>query len=387
MSGGGTGVREGMRTEGGRRALAARGLDGERAGLALRVAVATALAWVVVLPLGGVADEFPYYAPFGAVVAVTGTVAVSARSSVRSVAAILLGSAVALGFAALPIPELLELAVAVGTCTLLAGWTPVRPAASWVPLAAVFVLQASGDDPWEFATAYFSLTALGAVVGTLVDLAYPALPWGSTDDRLRSLRTELADQLDEMADALDDEALPAAEDWAEGRRPVVSRSVAVDDTVAATSEARRANWRARPSWGVPEAQQRRADTLAQVALLVQDLRTMLERHEHRDAGVHALGASLRWPTSVAMRAVAVALRSASDEEVAGDVGPDDLTEEHRHELERAVEAVQALEEEVRRGRRDSQADLFAASSAVTTLWRVLATLTPPALRDELTPGW
>lgn len=368
-------------------AASERGLDPGRAALAVRAAVAAAAAWLVVLPLGGLADEYPYYAPFGAVVAVTGTVAVSARASAGAVAAILVGSAIALGFAATPLPEVLALALAVGIGTLLAGWTPLRSSASWVPLAAVFVLELGGQEPWHFATGYFSLTALGAVVGTLVDLLYPALPWRRTDATLRDLRGSLADQLEAMADALGADAAPAPEDWVRTRRPVVSRSAEVDATVSDAAASRRANWRARGWWRVSEAHQRRAGTLRHLALLLHDLRTMLESHEHRELGEPALGASLRWPAAVAMRGVADALRSASAEEEAGDAETEELDEEHRRDLERAVEALRALEGEVRRGRHDAQADLFVAASVVTTLWRVLTTLTPTTLRRELAPGW
>ena len=39
--------------------------------LSLKAALAAALSWLAVLPLWGVADEYPYYAPLGAVIAVT----------------------------------------------------------------------------------------------------------------------------------------------------------------------------------------------------------------------------------------------------------------------------------------------------------------------------
>ena len=49
-----------------------------RVPLALKSAFAAGLAWLAVLPLGGVADEYPYYAPLGAVVAMGATVVTSA---------------------------------------------------------------------------------------------------------------------------------------------------------------------------------------------------------------------------------------------------------------------------------------------------------------------
>lgn len=357
------------------------GLDPGRAGLAVRAAVAGGLAWLVVWPMGGFADQYPYYAPFGAVIAVTGSVAISFTSSVRAVAAILVGSAIAIAFAVTPLPEVVSLALAVGIGTLVAGWGPVRPMASWVPMACVFVLEVGGDTPWEFAAAYFTLTGLGAAVGTVVDLAYPALPWYETDARLTDLRERLATQLEQMADALGAEAAPSPEDWDRVRAPLVAHSVEVDHTVEEAVSYRRANWRARGWWHVPEAQQERADVLQHLALLVQDLRTLLEFHEHREVGSPALGPSLRWPAATAMRAVAQVLRSATE------AGEEDWSEEHREHLDRAVAAIRALEDEVRHSRQGAHADLFAAASAVTTLWRVVSTLTPAPLRDDLVPGW
>ena len=356
-------------------------LEPGRAGLAARAAVAAALAWAAVRPFGGIADQYPYYAPMGAVIAVTGSVAVSFTASVRAVLAIMLGSSIALILAMTPLGEPLSLALAVGIGTLLAGWRPIRPMASWVPIACIFVLEVGGETPWEFATAYFALTGLGALVGTGVDLMYPTLPWQQTDARLTELRERLAGELDQMADALGAEGPPDPEVWVRTRPPVVAHSVEVDHTVDETAAYRKANWRARRWWYVPEAQQRRAETLKQLALLVEDLRTLLESHEHRDAGTAVLGSGLRWPAATAMRAVADVLRTAADAD------EDDCSDEHRDALQRAVEAVHALEEEVRRRRADGEADLFAASSIVTTLWRVVSTLTPRPLRGELLEGW
>jgi hypothetical protein len=42
--------------------------------------VAAAVAWLVVLPFVGVADDYAYYAPLGAVIAVSATVARSWRA-------------------------------------------------------------------------------------------------------------------------------------------------------------------------------------------------------------------------------------------------------------------------------------------------------------------
>lgn len=88
---------------------------------AVKAAVAAVLAWLAVLPLGGAADEYPYYAPLGAVIAVSATVADSVRDSVQGVAAILLGAALAVCAGAV-VPTVPGLAVVVLLGTLVAGW-------------------------------------------------------------------------------------------------------------------------------------------------------------------------------------------------------------------------------------------------------------------------
>src|SRR5690606_21273900 len=50
--------------------------------VAVKVALAAALAWLVVQPLGGAADHYTYYAPLGAVVVVSSRLGQSLRWSV-----------------------------------------------------------------------------------------------------------------------------------------------------------------------------------------------------------------------------------------------------------------------------------------------------------------
>ncbi len=105
----------------------------------LKAAVAAGLAWVLVLPLGGVADAYPYYAPLGAVIAVSSTVAGSLRSSLQAVVSIAIGAAIAVGVVALASEDLridwtgevifamawLVLVLSIGATTLL--YLMIRP--------------------------------------------------------------------------------------------------------------------------------------------------------------------------------------------------------------------------------------------------------------------
>ncbi|MDD9206493.1 FUSC family protein, partial [Georgenia sp. 10Sc9-8] len=66
-----------------------------RMAMAVRAALAAAIAWFVARNLPDPAGDYPYYAPMGAVIATSTTLASSVREALRSVAAITLGGIVA----------------------------------------------------------------------------------------------------------------------------------------------------------------------------------------------------------------------------------------------------------------------------------------------------
>lgn len=74
--------------------------------MAVKAAIAATLLWLIVRPWGGVADDYPYYAPFGAAIAVSATVARSFTITIRSIAAILIGALLAFGAAQVPLSAL-----------------------------------------------------------------------------------------------------------------------------------------------------------------------------------------------------------------------------------------------------------------------------------------
>src|SRR3546814_4896585 len=87
--------------------------------------------------------------------------------------------------------------------------------ASWVPISGLFILIVGGADPAHYVLAYLGLTALGAVVGVLVNLAVPPMPLIATNDVQDSLRNILADQLDGLARGLERTPLRSAEHTSE----------------------------------------------------------------------------------------------------------------------------------------------------------------------------
>lgn len=141
--------------------------------LSFKASLAAGLAWVVVQPLGGVANDYPYYAPLGAVIATSATLARSLRDTVQALTAIGLGAGVALLAQTPPLPQLAALVLATGVGVAVGSWHWLGRRSSWAPVTALFVLLVGDAHPWHYALGYAGLTALGALVGIAVDASVP----------------------------------------------------------------------------------------------------------------------------------------------------------------------------------------------------------------------
>ncbi|MBB3089024.1 hypothetical protein [Nocardioides albus] len=156
-------------------------------GLALRAAGAGAIAFWVGAVFPGPAGEFPYYAPLGAVVAMSSTVMGSVRNAVQSVLSIWLGSAIALVTAAILEPSAWTAALVIGLGTMAVNWRLLGGMGQWVPTAALFVLIIGGEDPVAFVSAYGGLTLIGAMIGVVAIVLFPQLPLGPADEAMRDV--------------------------------------------------------------------------------------------------------------------------------------------------------------------------------------------------------
>ena len=342
-----------------------------RVPLSLKCAVAGALAWLLVLPLGGIADDYPYYAPLGAVVAVGATVVTSLRSSLQSVTALLLGAASAVAVGALPLPEVVAVASVVGVGTALAGWGWLGPMASWVPISALFVLTIGRSDPGDYALAYVGLTGLGAAVGVLVNAAVPPLPLTATGSSQSDLLGALASQLDDLADGLLQHRLLTPAEWEERRWAVEPRNAQMRRLVDEAVEARRGNWRASKWRETADRQYMLARALEQLSFMVESITGLIVEQEHADRRTVVLGPTLRPPTAAALQTMAEVLRSVED----GTAEPG--------ALRRADQALRALADAVRDLRGRTEDDLFAAGTIVTAVRRGIRTLSGDELADRL----
>ncbi|HET8560413.1 MAG TPA: FUSC family protein [Marmoricola sp.] len=341
--------------------------------LAVKVAVAVGLAWLVVQALPGFAQQYPYYAPLGALIAVSGTVAGSLRESAQAIVAILLGAPIAwLVDLAFP-TNVATLAAVVALATLASRWSWLGTKAGWAPVAALFVMLVGGNQPGTYVAAYLGLTSLGAVIGFAVDLAFPALPLNATQCVVTRLRETLADQLDDLAEGLLREQPLTLEEWNDRQREISPLASQMRRMVDHTDEARRGNWRAARWRGEAQRQHLQAQAMEELAAQVRDMTGVVTREERAELDAVALGPAVRPYAAHTLEAMADTLRS-----VQGSTADPEL-------LHRADEALRRLVVEIRSDRSRTGDDMFGAGELVMTLRRALAALAPEDL-DEPVPS-
>lgn len=343
--------------------------------LSVKMALAAALAWLLVLPLQGIADDYPYYAPLGAVLAVTSTVAGSVRESLRGLAAITIGAAVALVAMRTPLPVVAEIGLVVLVGAAVSAWHVFGASASWVPIAGLFVLIVDRGDPVGYAAGYLGLVALGALVGIALNVAFPPLLLRPMADSAHRLRALLADQLDDLAEGLLSEEVLTTHQWRQRQRSVRPTTEEMQRVVGHATDGRRANWRARRWDRTAERRYQQARALQQVAFLIEDLTALVVDQEHADRQRVALGPRLRPHAAHALQEMAQVLRSVVDDEVSEEC------------LVRTDEAVGKLVDEIREERQHSDSDFFAAGTVVAGVRRALASLAPERLRGAIPSDW
>ncbi|MFD2028769.1 FUSC family protein [Promicromonospora aerolata] len=331
--------------------------------LALKGALAASLAWFVGLVAPPPFGEYPYYAPLGAVLATTSTIVRSVRDSLQSVAAVLVGAIIARTVALLPLPGLLELAVVVGLALLCVGWRIFGDMGSWTVMSAIFVLILGNGDGADYVGSYAGLIVVGAAIGIGVNVLLPPLPLTPSELALGRLRDGLADQVESLADWLENEGPLVPDEWEERRQDLVPTVERARAAVAQTREASRANVRVRYNgnghWVA--SQTRRAGALGIEADVVDEIVRLLVEWEQEGRDDVALGQQLRPEFAGTLRAFAVALRAAVTRDVAEE---SDAAEDAAEAVDRLDESIQDLRQVVRTAQRSSEYDYFVAGALI-----------------------
>ena len=214
--------------------------------LAGKTALAVGLAWLIAPLVPGVADEYPYYAPLGALVSMTATLMSSVRTGLGTLVGLAIGILLAGAVIVVSEPNVVTISLVVGIGVLIAGNRWFKAGGDYVPTAALFVLIVGGQNADNYSVGYLVQMAVGITVGLAVNfLIFPPLTVTSAVLRLTEFRELLARHLDEMAKALEESWPPAHEDWASRTDLLRGTSDDVRQALLDADESAKANPRAR----------------------------------------------------------------------------------------------------------------------------------------------
>ncbi|MCM3697477.1 FUSC family protein [Microbacterium oleivorans] len=253
--------------------------------LALKTAVAAAVAWFFA-PLVPFADaDYSYYAPLGVLVSMYPTVADSARAGIQSLIGLACG--IAVGFGGLAIvasgaPGIVAVGVVVLAGVAVGGIRALGMGRDWVALAGLFVLLLSKNDPDGFSSSYLATMAFGVLVGVVANyVLVPPLYLQSARDRLSELRAAVVTALDRAADAVA-KGEPDRGALVEDGEALAELSIAVSADVDEASRSERANIRARGVGGVHDENAHRWWGLERATYLARDMLDVLGQQDCLD---------------------------------------------------------------------------------------------------------
>lgn len=244
-------------------------LLGSRLHIAVKAAVAAAVAWqlgnLMPSPLG----DYAYYAPLGAVLVVHPNVAGSLRDAGQLFGALLLGAALGAAFHTLPMPGSVGVGLLVGVAVVAAGWDLLGGQRSWVVSAALFTYILGNLDTSAFVSGLVGQVSLGAVIGFAVTFVLPPVPVRVAQRHLEAVADQAADQLDDIAAAL--LATDGSVAWQNVTRELLPEALRLRESHDALDDALRGNVRAGRWRDVVARRRAIADVVERVAALSENL--------------------------------------------------------------------------------------------------------------------
>lgn len=281
---------------------------------AAKAALAVGIAWALAPHMPGVTDEYPYYAPLGALLSMYPTLMESAKSGLQT----LLGLAVGIGLA-------LAVVVTVGpnwwTIPLVAGFGVLLSGAGWfgvgreyVPIAALFVLIIGGQDSDDYSLGYLTQMAVGVAVGLMVNLLIaPRVLTGVAAARVDSFRAQLARHLHEIGEAVADSWPPKRNEWARDAVGLAETSRDVRQALDEADTSRKGNPRAMRGRHDTADVHDRLEALELIAVRIRDISDALADAIWDRPGGLGLNPELAEPLSAACRRVADCIEQDQDD--------------------------------------------------------------------------
>jgi hypothetical protein len=337
---------------------------------AVKTAVAVAIAWKLAPLMPGVADDYPYYAPLGVIVASFPTLMGSIKNAAQTLAGLVLGVGLAAAVIIFSEPSVLTVSLVVGIGILFSGIPQLGAGRDYVPIAGLFVLIVGGPNADGYSIGYVSQMTLGIVIGLLVNLVVaPPLRVTAAVKELSRLRGALGLHLGSLADALDASWPPEEGEWSSQGQTLATTTTAVRRALAEADESRRINPRARIRPHDLSSDYDDLAALENVTFYVRDLTDVLAGAAWGTPVPVELPDVLRPPLAAAVRATGTVVTE-------WDTGSMSLTT-----LQEADDAVAAVTDAIHDHRELGAQAIVAASAATLDLTRMLVALRPGIERD------
>ncbi|WP_223623727.1 aromatic acid exporter family protein [Microbacterium sp. EST19A] len=273
--------------------------------LVAKTTLAVGLAWTIAPHMPGVTDEYPYYAPLGALVSMYPTLMGSVRSGLQT----LIGLVTGIGLATLVVltvgPTWWTVPLVIGVGVLLSGTGWFGAGREYVPIAALFVLVVGGQDADDYSLGYLTQMAVGVVIGLLVNvLIAPAPLTGAAAARVDAFRAQLGAHLHDIGSAVSESWPPEHEQWADDAASLADTAASLRAALAEADESRRGNLRAWGRRGETAHIHGQLATLDRVAHLIRDISDATADTIWERPAALPLDAALPEPLSEACHAVA-----------------------------------------------------------------------------------
>lgn len=326
--------------------------------LAGKAALAAGIAWFVAPLIPGPAAQYPYYAPFGALISMYPTVSSSLRQGLQSMIGLAAGIGLAFTLVSISKPNPITVAVVIGVGMILSGIPRVGGGKDWIPTAALFVLVIGGANAESFSAGYLVQSGVGVVIGLGVNLlVFPPLRFNAAAASLEFCRLTLAKQLEDMGAAITETWPPEHAEWAGRNDRLSEASRRVRDAVRDADQSRQANPRRRLHQRDISADYVHVRALERVTFHVQDITEVLSDAIWETPEETPVPAELCAPLGKAMNATGSLIRQWNDEG-AGQA------------FEQATNAVDSVSARYHRLRSPDKA-VTAAASITMSLERIL----------------
>jgi len=304
--------------------------------LAAKTALAVGIAWAIAPHLPGVTDEYPYYAPLGALVSMYPTLMESAKSGLQTVLALTAGISLSLLVIVTVGPNWWSIPLVAGLGVLMTGTGWFGVGREYVPIAAVFVLIIGGPNSDEYSLGYLTQMVVGIAVGLTVNLLIaPRTFTAVASARVVTFRAQLAQHLHEIGKAVSDSWPPESDGWVRDTASLADTSREVRRALDDADTSRRGNPRAVRGRHSTADVHHQLTTLELIAVRIRDVsETLADAIWERPGGL-GLNPAAADPLSNACHRVADCINQADDDTAAA----------HRSR-EDAARAVRVLVESV-----------------------------------------